>query len=115
MTMLSLDDCTRTELKRLAHYATPRQIAEAKARIARQAANRENAERLTLSAESVSACRAVRAHFDACGADETYRRLFEQAKLAARRSDNASRRWRRYEAVAQRLERAAARIARDPA
>lgn len=111
--MLTLDDCSRTELKRLARYATPRQIAEAKARLAREAASRENLERLLLSTDSIAACRAVRAHFDVCGADETYRRLFEEAKLATRRSSNAERRWRRYEAVAQRLERTAAKLARE--
>lgn len=112
--MLSLDDCSRLELKRLARYATPCQIAEAKARVAREAAARENGERLALSAQSISACRAVRIHFDRLGADETYRRLFEEAKTAAKRSANAERRWRRYEAVAQRLGRAAAKLAREP-
>jgi hypothetical protein len=108
--MLSLDDCSRMELKRLARFATPRQIAEAKARIAREAAARENSERLLLSAESVAACRAVRDHFERFGADESYRRLFEAAKRAASRSAAADLRWRRYEAAAQRLERAARKL-----
>lgn len=111
--MLTLDDCSRLELKRLARYATPLQIAEAKARIARAAADAENRERLELSAESLSACHAVKAHWQKFGADETYHRLFEQAKTAARRSNNADRRFRRYEAAAQRLERAAQKLRRE--
>lgn len=105
-----LDDCTRLELKALARFATPVQIAEAKARIAREAASRANDERVTLASESVSACRAVRAHFEAKGEHEAHMRLFERAKLAARISQNAERRWRRLENIALGLERALARM-----
>lgn len=112
--MLTLDDCSRTELKRLARYATPRQIAEAKARIAAEAASRENEERLTLSAQSVSACRAARDYLLAHGSDVTYRRLFEEAAKAAQRSKHAENRWTRVAAVAQRLARVAARLAKEP-
>jgi hypothetical protein len=105
--MLSLDDCNRQELKRLARYSTPAQIAEAKARIAREAASRENQERLAMSAAAIEAARSVRRHFEKFGADEAYRRLFDKALLAARRSEHAQKRWRRFEAKAGRLERVA--------
>lgn len=108
--MISLDDCSRLELKRLARFSTPVQIAEAKARIAREAANRENQERLVLSAAAIEAARAVRQRFELVGADHGYRRLFDEALLAARRSQHAQKRWARFEAKAQRLERAARRI-----
>ncbi|MBG0809871.1 hypothetical protein IY145_10820 [Methylosinus sp. H3A] len=111
--MLTLDDCSRTELKRLARYATPRQIAEAKARIAAEATKRENEERLVMCAQSVDACRAARDYLLEFGGGETYRRLFEEAKQAARRSAHAERRWRRYAATAQRLARAAEKLARS--
>jgi hypothetical protein len=105
--MPTLDDCTRLELKALARFATAAQIAEVRARIARQAADRENAERLALAEESLRCCRAVKARFDAIGADEVYHRLFEGLKSAARRSAHATNRWARFEAAAQRLEREA--------
>jgi hypothetical protein len=109
--MPSLDDCTRLELMALARYSTPAQIAEAKARIARAGADRENVERRRLCEDSVTACRAARAYFTAKGADEAYRALFEQAKTAASRSAHARRRWERLEAHARGLERLA-RLAR---
>jgi hypothetical protein len=105
--MLSLDDCNRQELKRLARYSTPLQIAEAKARIAREAASRENQERLALSAAAIEAARSVRRHFETFGVDDAYRRLFDEALLAARRSEHAHKRWTRFEAKADRLERIA--------
>lgn len=113
--MISLDDCNRQELKRLARFSTPAQIAEAKARIAREAANRENQERIALSTAAIEAARAVRQRFELVGADHGYRRLFDDALLAARRSEHAQKRWARFEAHAQRLERAARAIRRqDP-
>lgn len=123
--MISLDDCSRLELKRLARFSTPVQIAEAKARIAREAANRENQERLVLSVAAIEAARAVRRHFERFGADVSsadrkaadhgYRRLFDDALLVARRSQHAQKRWARFEAKAQRLERSARAIRRqDP-
>jgi len=112
--MSTLDDCSRLELKRLARFSTPAQIAEAKARIAREAANRENEERLSLSAAAIEAARAVRQHFELVGADHGYRKLFDDALLAARRSEHASKRWARFEAQAQRLERAARKATHPP-
>lgn len=108
--MPSLDDCSRLELKRLARFSTPSQIADAKARIAREAANRENEERLAMSSAAIEAARAVKRHFETFGGDDAYRRLFDDALLAARRSEHASKRWLRYETAAQRLERAAQRV-----
>lgn len=104
--MISLDDCSRLELKRLARFSTPAQIAEAKARIAREAANRENKERILASAAAIEAARAVRQRFELVGADDAYRKLFDEALFAARRSEHARKRWARFEAQAQRLERA---------
>lgn len=98
--MISLNDCSRLELKRLARYSTPVQIAEAKARIAREAANRENKERILASAAAIEAARAVRGHFGHFGADDAYRKLFDEALLAARRSEHAGKRWARFEAAA---------------
>jgi hypothetical protein len=105
--MPSLDDCSRLELKRLARFSTPLQIAEAKARIAGEAASRENEERLLMSAAAIEAARAVKRHFERFGADDAYRKLFDDALLAARRSQHANNRWTRFQVKAERLERAA--------
>ncbi len=108
--MLSLDDCTRAELKALARYSTPAQIAGARARIAREAADAANRERLHFARESRIAARACR---DAIADAELFARLFEASRLALQISRDAQRRWARLETIAGRREREYARALRQ--
>ncbi len=105
--MTSLDDCRRADLKALAAYATPAQIAEARAKNARAEANRAHEDYLLASARCLEDCRSARRNIGT----PLYHAAFENALRAQRLSRLAEKIWSRLELEAQKLEREAKRAA----
>lgn len=104
--MISIDDCGRADLRRFSPYVTPRQLAEAKHRIAEYEAQQAKARADLVSEEAVAAARAARHWFEAHGADDHYALLFSHARVRAAASTAAFRAYQRLRLRADQARRA---------